>query len=1014
LIKTLLEAMRLDLIYVSFDRSEEDTVREARSTMKLGFRRIEAALQECWGEDSGRWPRSGSALIGNKRLSITSLPLTLAGQDGVLVAGSHRSDFPTRNESSILGVAANQLLFVLHEHPRKQAEQTPSPNERDFRALNDIPGMVAIFSATGETQFVNRQILDFFGGTRQDHEDWKGSERTHPEDTPRAVEAFKRAIASGQPFDIEIRARRFDGAYRWVRSRGTPLKDARGRIVQWCNLLVDIDDRKRAEEARAVSETNLRLIVDSIPGMVAVFSPTGELEAVNSQVLNYYGATLEDLKRWESGGFTHPEDNERDVETFTRMIASGEPAGWETRSRRHDGVYRWFQSRCHPLKDEHGRILRWYNLLTDIDDRKKADEALRARERDLNLTINAIPTLIQVSRPDGSVLSVNQAVMDYYGASLEDMRKPDFRDRVYHPDDIERLGQWRKEALKHPVPFEYEQRARAKDGSYRWFLVRYNPLLDEQGRIARWYVAAFDVDDRKRAEESLKAREAELRHALTQLTVAQQVASVGSFTTDLKADTHVWSDEFYRICEFEPGSRVTLQRVMDIVHPEDLARVNAVIEQSLLGKESAVEFRIVTHRGIVKHLRSATRLVEQEGGQAILMGAVQDVTDRILAEATLKAREVELQRVLNHLNEAQRLSKSGSVTADLIKNEHLWSDELYRICEFEIGKEIKNPTMLEVMHPEDVPIFQNLLERCFAGEDPEFEFRIITRSGRQKYLHGIAHRIEHTTKEAMFVGAMQDVTAERLAEQALNRARSELAHVSRVMTLGTLTASIAHEINQPLSGIIMNVDTCQQMLEVNPPNLDVARVQVQRILRDANRAAEVIKHLRSLFSRNQKKSEPVDLADAAREVLALSSSELQRQGVVVRTAFEESLPSVKGDRIQLQQVILNLILNAADAMSAIADRPRVLTVASARETGADVRCSVSDTGIGVDSANVEKLFEAFHTTKSHGMGIGLSISRTIIENHEGKLWAIPNEEGPGATFSFRIPVSPQSVVQHPS
>jgi PAS domain S-box-containing protein len=889
LIKTLFAALRLDLIYVSFDRQTADsTIREARSTMRLSLRRIEVALQEQWGEDSRRWPRSGSAQIGANRLSIATVPLTLARDTGVLVAASHRSRFPTKSESLVLGVAADQLLLAIHEYPGTRAKPAIFPNEGDFRILDDIPGMVAMFSAAGDTQFVNQGILDYFGGTQEEHHDWRGGERTHPEDTPRVVEAFRQSIESGQPFDLEIRARRFDGVYRWFRSRGTPITDASGCIVRWCNLLVDIDDRKRAQRALLLSE------------------------------------------------------------------------------------------------------------------------------RELSRTIDLLPTMVQVSRADGAVLSVNQAVLDYYGVSLDDMQRKGFRSRHYHPDDVKRLGAWREEALKHPVPFEYEQRALRTDGTYRWFLVRYNPWLNEQGSVERWYAGALDIDDRKRAEEALTVRERELREALVQLTVAQQVASMGSFTTDPNADKHTWSDEFYRICEFEPGSAPSLQRMQDIVHAEDLSLYKAVVEQSLAGKESTFEFRIVTPRSGVKHLRAATRLVQHGDGRPIFMGAVQDVSASKLAAEALTAREAELRRALNHLNEAQRLSKTGSVTADVIKNEHYWSDELYRIFEFEIGKEIKNPTLLEVCHPEDVPLFNTVLQRAFAGEEQEFEFRIVTRSGVLKHIRGFAHRIEHVSKQAAFVGAMQDVTAEKIVEQNLNRARSELAHVSRFMTLGTLSASIAHEINQPLSGIVINAETCLQMLQADPPKVDAARVQVQRILRDANRASEVIKRLRALFSRNQANSEPVDLVDAAREVLTLSASELQRQGVMVRTAFEDSVPPVRGDRVQLQQVILNLVLNAADAMSAIADRPRVLTVSSAREAGTHVRCSVSDTGVGLDGENVEKLFQAFHTTKSKGMGIGLSISRTIIENHEGRLRALPNEDGPGATFSFWIPCICQAGEQHTS
>jgi PAS domain S-box-containing protein len=241
-----------------------------------------------------------------------------------------------------------------------------------------------------------------------------------------------------------------------------------------------------------------------------------------------------------------------------------------------------------------------------------------------------------------------------------------------------------------------------------------------------------------------------------------------------------------------------------------------------------------------------------------------------------------------------------------------------------------------------------------------------------------------------------------VAESALSAARAELAHVARVMTVGAMTASIAHEINQPLSGIITNASTCLRMLAADPPNLDGARATAQRTLRDGNRASEVIQRLRGLFARRQPAIEPVDLNDAAREVLALSSSELQRGRIILRTEFDAALPAVIGDRVQLQQVILNLILNAADAMRTIEDRPRDLQVHTALVEAQQVCLSVRDCGVGFDAGNPEKLFEAFYTTKSHGMGVGLSISRSIIESHQGRLWASANE-GPGATFSFSLP-----------
>jgi PAS domain S-box-containing protein len=239
------------------------------------------------------------------------------------------------------------------------------------------------------------------------------------------------------------------------------------------------------------------------------------------------------------------------------------------------------------------------------------------------------------------------------------------------------------------------------------------------------------------------------------------------------------------------------------------------------------------------------------------------------------------------------------------------------------------------------------------------------------------------------------------SEETLDKLRSDLAHVARVTTLGALTASIAHEVNQPLAGIVTNASTCLRMLAADPPNIEGARETARRTIRDGERASEVITRLRALFSKKTTTTGSIDLNEAVREVVALSMSELQRQGVTVRLELFPDLPPVKGDRVQLQQVILNLLLNASDAMGTVVDRPRDLVIVTASD-GADVHLSVSDSGIGFDGGNPEKLFDAFYTTKSDGMGIGLSVSRSIMERHGGRLWATPND-GPGATFWFSIP-----------
>jgi C4-dicarboxylate-specific signal transduction histidine kinase len=288
------------------------------------------------------------------------------------------------------------------------------------------------------------------------------------------------------------------------------------------------------------------------------------------------------------------------------------------------------------------------------------------------------------------------------------------------------------------------------------------------------------------------------------------------------------------------------------------------------------------------------------------------------------------------------------------------------------------------------------------GSDLDYEYRLLMPDRSVKYLHLVAHGSADAQGELEFIGAIQDITQRRLSEEALGRVRSELAYVARVTSLGALTASIAHEVNQPLTGIITNASTCLRMLATEPPNLNGARDTARRMIRDGNRASDVIARLRALFSRRSAIVESLDLNEAAQEVIALSRSELQRTRVVLRCEWASDLPAVTGDRVQLQQVILNLLLNAADAMRTVRDRPRRLVIRTFADADCCVRLCVEDAGVGFAADTAEQLFDAFYTTKEEGMGMGLSVSRSIIDSHQGRLWAKVNE-GPGATFSFSLP-----------
>ncbi len=370
-----------------------------------------------------------------------------------------------------------------------------------------------------------------------------------------------------------------------------------------------------------------------------------------------------------------------------------------------------------------------------------------------------------------------------------------------------------------------------------------------------------------------------------------------------------------------------------------------------------------------------------------------------------------LRRSEAFLLEGQRLGQIGSFSWRVATDEITWSAELYRIYDIEIGVPVTFELIRSRVHPEDVSLIEKMKSALREdGRDFEWQYRLLMPDHSIKYMHAIAHADRDENGELEYIASVQDVTARRLAEEARDKARAELAHVARVMTLGTLAASIAHELNQSLSGVVMNSSTCVRMLAADPPNVDGARETARRTIRDGNRASAVIARLRALFSRKDATTESVNLNEAALEIITLSLADLQKNGVILNPELAVDLPMVQGDRVQLQQVILNLLRNGSEAMRDVYDRPRQLLIRTENEAGGHVRLAVRDVGMGVDPDAADRLFEPFYTTKSGGMGIGLSVSRSIIESHHGRLWATQND-GPGATFSFSIPQATENYVR---
>src|SRR5229473_3186211 len=401
------------------------------------------------------------------------------------------------------------------------------PDVANLRALIDsLPALIHTGRPYGYLDFFNQRWLQFVGLRLEELEGWKWTSAVHRDDVAALVARWRACLASGEPLEFEARVRRADGEYRWMLHQKVAVRDESGHIVKWYGSSVEIEDRKQAEFTMTASEAKLRRTIDTIPALVSGFLPDGSNEFMNQRWHDYTGLSPEESQRGEWQQAVHPDDLPRLMEKFRQARATGEPGEIETRLRRHDGVFRWFLVRAEPLRDESGKVVKWYATSTDIEDRKQAEEKLRQDECELRQITDAIAQMIAVHDPEGTVIYANQAVLDYTGLTIDDVARPDYRSLMIHPDDFERFRETRRAALLRGLPFEIEIRARRKDGQFRWFLNRCNPFRDEQGRLTRWYSTGTDIEDRKRAEDRTKNENVALREEIDHASMFEEI--VGS------------------------------------------------------------------------------------------------------------------------------------------------------------------------------------------------------------------------------------------------------------------------------------------------------------------------------------------------------------------------------------------------------------------------------------------------------------------------------------------------------
>jgi PAS domain S-box-containing protein len=818
--------------------------------------------------------------------------------------------------------------------------------------------------------------------------------RTHPEDVAFVSLTIEHASRDRKDFDFDHRLLMPDGSVKHVRVVARVLSDE-SEGIEFVGAVMDITSAKESED-------RTRRIIDTVPAQLWTESPEGVVDFVNRRWVDYTGMTLEQAVGSGWNRMVHPNDIEGVLSKWQKLISEGKPREIESRLRRSDGEYRWFLSRVCPLVDRSGNILGWYGCDTDIHDRKEAEETLRRSEGYLAEAQRLSHTGSWASIPaTGEIRYMSEECYRVLGFDPQGGQpRYEMFFQSIHPDDQTRVGEAVETAGRENAEFELDYRIIHPGGEIRDIHVVGHPVLSPSGDLVEFVGTVIDITERKRAEESLRRSEGYLAEA-------QRLSHTGSWaSTPASGENRYWSEECYRLMGFDPhGGQPGYETVLRRFHPDDQDKVRKAVETA--GREKAefeLDYRVIHPGGEIRDIHVVGHPVLSPSGDLVeFVGTVMDVTERKRAEGALRRTEA-------YLAEAQRLTHTGSWAYNIETKELIHSSEEHsRLFGFDPEKGMPSfEELVQRIHPEDrAPAMREFENLSRAGTDFDAHFRIVHPDGTTKYVYGTGHPIFNASGDLVeFVGTVIDITERKRAEEErerLHQAQANLAHVNRVTTMGELTASLAHEVNQPIAAAVTNANTCLRWLTRERPDLEEAREAATRIVKDGTRAAEIIKRIRLLFQKGTLERELVDVNEVIREMIVLLRGEATRYSISFRTELAVDLPRVMADRVQLQQVLMNLIVNSIDAMKEV-DGTRELSVKSQRAENDTVLISVSDTGVGLPPQHADQIFNAFFTTKGQGTGMGLSISRTIIESHGGRLWATDNP-GRGATFQLALPTN---------
>jgi PAS domain S-box-containing protein len=811
-------------------------------------------------------------------------------------------------------------------------------------------------------------------------------EQIHPDDRDLVLETAGRASRTGAAIDFTHRLLSADGRVKYLHVLAKRLQSASDE-VEFAGAVIDITEAKRAEETIRKSEKELRTLVEAIPAYVGTAQPDGSVDFISQSFLDYTGFSREQGMGWGWGDAIHPEDLDRVSANWRAALATGSPIEHELRYRSADGTYHWFLYRGLPLRDDGGNAIKWYGTVTNIDALKETQHALQMREHELVGIIEAIPSMLWSASPTGETTYLSQRCREYCGAPLEELVSRGWENFI-HPNDLQETTKVFARAISSGESYSALHRLRRADGEYRWHHALGEPLRDHQGTIIQWYGLTIDIDQRKRAEERIRLNEKEL-HTLVETIPA----FVGTALPDGSCD--FLSESWLNYLGFTREQGLGWGWA-DAIHPEDVDRVVASWRAGLAAREPVEqELRCRSADGTYHwFLNRDSPLIDNEGNVIKWYGTLTNIDAMKETEHALQMREHELLGIIDTIpSMLWSTSPTGESTHLSQRFREYWG------VSFE---EIANRGWTQLIHPDDREDTTNAFFRAIeTGNSFNTIQRLRRADGEYRWHHSMGEPLRDADcKIIQWYGLSIDIDERKRAEDHLRDTRVKLAKASRLATVAELAASIAHELNQPLMSILANAQAANRWLIAAPPNVTEVNSSIERIIRDAHAADETMQHIRALFKQESSDKNDVNIPDIIREVIRVVQEDPKKRVVPIECDFEESLPLIHVDQIQIQQVFINLIVNALEALEGQQVTPLIVLRAVTDSNGMLIQ--VIDNGPGVDDP--DRIFDAFMTTKENGMGIGLAVSRSTVEAHGGQLWAENNKTG-GATFNVALPLT---------